>query len=961
MHLGMKSILSLALWCGVLFADPMYITFPSNVQWITRRSAHFEILYRRGYDELGLRALKNAERAHKILAPLFPPGPERTYIVLADFQDSTNGYSVDIPYPHIVIFAAPPEPSGTLSALDDWLFSVILHEYVHTLHLYPSKGAWSWLRAVFGPVILPLGLLPTHLHEGLATFYETKYTTRGRGRGAEFPMFRRLAVEERKWGNEFVPLDLKDGSASRWPGGTSAYFFGYYLYEELHKRKGTEGIKLLVDDYSGNWPYFVNSPLEKVYGLDYKTLWREIYVKTGTEALKEIQAIKREGLSPLEYLTDTRFNKWDLSPYPQKGTVLVRTASPQEGSFLELFDVAQKKTLKRIGMGANRTEGICAGTRQNRTWVLTLNSSTRYNVTTNLLQAWQPDDNDTQYLGSDGDELATMNHLHLLGCSPDLNNLTAYREMGGDGSVVQFSVLDSGQALAPRVKVSRYWKIPEGARVTGVTAGAAPWFVVRNGPMSHLYFWPSKKKPELVLETRAHLFHLRWNPEDKSLYFIGDFDGRNEIARWEPQARRLEKVVTLLGGTNSFVFEGRDFYATSYRHGGYDVAKVARLGTPRVVATTTKRKEPPKPKITGRVPRKPSAAEETDREIELSVPRRYTAWSTLYPRTWIPSVLFVPDGIQAGFWVPGFDLSQCHYYDIIGGYDMRVGGSQPFGILNYRYRFLEATQALVSVFYNPNYLFLSSGSTFQKVWGGNLGVSSLLPYSNIRWTLSLIAQRTEAFGSFTANQSMGGSLGLNYDFGYSSKPLGVSPKTGTTLSVTHQQFFKGMGSTDNYYRLIAEAKQHLPSPLTDDHTFFLAVRGGFTHGTTLFNSYFQGGGEILFSQARVFFQNRGFPFGTFLSRQLVNGTIEYRFPVWRVDRGWNLQPGFLKNLHGRLVADLTSPRPVGKQFYGSFGVELLSDWTISYYLPAQLRVGAYHGVGPFGEPIRVVMGLEASL
>ena len=58
---------------------------------------------------------------------------------------------------------------------------------------------------------------------------------------------------------------------------------------------------------------------------------------------------------------------------------------------------------------------------------------------------------------------------------------------------------------------------------------------------------------------------------------------------------------------------------------------------------------------------------------------------------------------------------------------------------------------------------------------------------------------------------------------------------------------------------------------------------------------------------------------------------------------------------------MTTAKPVFKQFYGSFGIELLSDWTISYYLPAQIRVGAYHGVGPFGEPIRVVMGVEAAL
>ncbi len=1000
MHLGMKTALLMLFCCGWLVAEPLYITFPSDVNWITRRTNHFEIIYRRGYDDFALRTLKNAERAHKILAPLFPQGPELTYIVLADFNDSTNGYSVDLPYPHIVIFAAPPEPSGTLAALDDWLFSIVLHEYVHTLHLYPSKGAWSLLRAIFGPIILPNGLQPTHFHEGLATFYETQFTTRGRGRGTEFPMYRRMAVEEKKWGDQFAPLDLFDGSTSRWPGGTSAYFFGYTLYEELFRKKGTKGIYELVDDYSKNWPYFVNGPLEKIYGFDYPTAWKNIFARTEIEAKKEIADIKREGLSEIEFLTDTRFSKWDLAkvPYlePDKEVVVYRSASPKEGGYLEVFDVAKKKRVRRKNLGSSRTEGICAGLREGEPWIISVENRSKDHYSTNYVDVWQPDRDETVSISSDGSEWSNLNHIHLLGCNEDLNHLLAYRELGGEGSVFDFSLVDGPKKMVlPRVQIHRFWRIPEGSRVTALLGGNTPWIFVRNGADTEAYFWQPKRSPQLAFKTKAHLFQLR--RKEGQLYFIGDLNGRNEIMRWDPKTQSIEKVAALLSGTNSFVFQQKDFLATVYRHGGYDLAKVVPLAKPRTLyspdplateklidKSKTKKGREKKGKEKANEKKKKVALQElpakrtpaaaakamtsaVDNEVELSIPRRYTPWSTLLPRTWIPSFLFVPDGIQFLIWVPGFDLSQTHYYDIIGGYDHRGAQGQPFIGLNYRYRFLKTTQLQTNLFYNPNYLILSTGAAFQTIWGGSLALSSLVPILGIpiRWTLSAIAQRVEQFGGYAANQSMGFGVGLSYDFGYETRPQSVSPQSGTTLSIVHQQFFKQVGSSDNYYRLIAEIKTFLAAPWWDSHIWALTIKGGSTYGTTPTNSYFQSGGEILFSQARTYYQNRGFAYATFTSSQILNASLEYRFPLWRVERGLGLKPVFLKNIHGRLIADTTSvkerSREVANRFFSSVGAEILTDWTFSYYLPAQLRLGAYHGIGPFGEPIRVVMGMDISL
>ena len=252
------------------------------MDWVSRNSPHFEILYRRGSDLFGERALIAAEKAYGLLSKIFPETPEKTWILLADFQDSTNGYSLDFPYPHIVIFAAPPQANEDLASLDDWFSSVILHEYVHTLHLYPANGIWKVAKIIFGTDVVPNGLMPRLFHEGIATFLETELTRGGRGRSAGFRMMKRTAVKANLWGNEFAPLDRMDGTEALWPGGTGAYFFGYNLYQDLWARKGAKGIHDLTLDFSSNWPYFLSTPFEHVYGKSYSQI-EEIFKRTTAE------------------------------------------------------------------------------------------------------------------------------------------------------------------------------------------------------------------------------------------------------------------------------------------------------------------------------------------------------------------------------------------------------------------------------------------------------------------------------------------------------------------------------------------------------------------------------------------------------------------------------------------------------------------------------------------------------
>lgn len=211
-------------------------------------------------------------------------------------------------------------------------------------------------------------------------------------------------------------------------------------------------------------------------------------------------------------------------------------------------------------------------------------------------------------------------------------------------------------------------------------------------------------------------------------------------------------------------------------------------------------------------------------------------------------------------------------------------------------------------------------------------------------------RRVESSMVGPANQSVGVETTLQYRTGLKVKPQGISPGDGVRAFLTHQQIFKTLGSDNDYFSSILGMDSYLDLPLINRSVLYLGTRLGYTEGTALYNSYFEAGGELLFSQGKGTFLNRGYTNGRFIATRIFNANLEYRFPIKTVDRGYQLFPAFLSRIHGSLVLDTTSfdrglpsryPKDFMKTYYFSAGVELKTDWKLFYYLPTQLRLGIY--------------------
>lgn len=916
------------LFQSALFAEPSYITFPSDVDWVTSQTAHFELLYRRGEDQLADRTLRAAEKAYALLAPIFEEMPEKTWIVLADFQDALNGYAIDFPFPHFVVFAAPPEASGSLSALDNWLDSVVLHELTHVVHLYPAHSFWWALKSVFGSWVLPNGLMPSHLHEGLATFLETELTRGGRGKGTAFSMLRRMAVKEGAWGKSFAPIDLMEGSR-RWPLGQSPYFFGFHLYQELWKRKGAAGLRGFVQATSRRLPYLIGGVTEEIYGQSYVSLWKTIFEKTEKETQREIQAIENAPLSKLSYLTQTYFHKGDLRFSPDGSLVAFRTRHPDENQKIEIHRTGTFELSQEIELEGGNQESLCWSQSGTESFLVFAESVATNGYWVSSLRAYSTGKKQKDSVLSAG---APVENVHSVACAPS-GALYTYQEKSGRGFVREWK----WGAERASVQQVREWEIPEGTWVTSISSTDRPVFTVRKSVSTVFYEW-EPSGPRALGEIAGHFYGLQQVLPTGEWPVVASISGRDEVWAIHFEKKHARKLVSVLGGINSFAQNQGKWLVSSYRHGGYDIAEAENLTLKPVAVSTDLTSE---------------------RSLAETAPAfrkgEYSVWETLRPRAWIPSLLIVPDGLQISAWIPGFDISQKHLYNLFGGYDTR---GSPFVFADYAYRFGLTQQVAILANYSPSYLI--SSRTFLRQWGSSVGYSTLVATGGPRLSLNFLFRRVEASSLGPDNQSLGFSVGLTQQFGVKLGPRAIAPRWGTSVSIQLAEYLRVLGSTDDYYALTVGVDQYLPSPFGKRHGIKLAAHFGFSEGTPLYNSFFQGGGELQFSAGRGFFLNRGFLPGSFLSQRMFTANFDYIFPILEVERGVSYAPFFLKRIDGALVADVTTAGSF-KYYFASSGAELKSYWKTFFYFPTTVRIGGYHGFGQFGESFYATMALEASI
>lgn len=265
-----------------------------TVQWLVKESEHFTITYPENNTVMAGKALNIAERVHSELTPFFGEvSQEKTQMALVDDFDFSNGWATFFPYAQIRLFSSPPDSVNGLEVNDDWLHSLIRHEYVHVLQLQMARGLPKAINHIFGNIVLafPHSMTPSFMLEGLATYLETNDELGyGRLQGSYYRMQMRAEVAAgrlKTLGDVAAPL-------REWPLGMQ-YLYGSYFYKFLAETYGEKAIQDYLYAYSrqGLPAIMQNNVMSKVVGEDFDQLWLDYHQWLEAEFADEISSLKK--------------------------------------------------------------------------------------------------------------------------------------------------------------------------------------------------------------------------------------------------------------------------------------------------------------------------------------------------------------------------------------------------------------------------------------------------------------------------------------------------------------------------------------------------------------------------------------------------------------------------------------------------------------------------------------------
>jgi Tol biopolymer transport system component len=941
-----------------------------TIYWRTLQTAHFRIHFYESERYIAGRAAIIAERAYTSLTLYLNWEPRgRIDITFIDNTDSANGFASSLPNNFIYGYGVPPEPLSSLNDFDDWLDVLISHELTHVVHLDTILGLPRLIDMIFGKIVAPNLVQPNWFIEGLAVLNESRVTTAGRIRSSIYDMYLRAAVLE----DRFLDIDAVSNGPLAFPYGEAAYLYGSHFLKYLEERFGSEKLREISHRYASRLiPFGLNRVSREVYGLRFDQLWEDWHETLRRRYAVTVDEVTRRGITPARRLTFDGEGPIGSSPGPGispryfadgRGVLMLREdgterpeyvlldprtgqkrdlleahsaggASPTyDGRSLIFQQVAPQPLPRRIG------GGDAAGWDDLFRADLTTGKIVRL---TRGQRAHQPD------VSRDGHSIVCT-----VGWTPGTQQLAI---LPFEGGVPRVLIQNAPGEIAYSPSFS-----PDGRRI------AYSRFKPGGFHDIHVFDLDTNTDRELTHD-RAVDVEPRFSPDGRYVLWSSDRTGIYNIFAYDLGNDRMYQVTNILGGAfqptvspdlTTLVFsgysaDGYDLYSMPYTPDRWPSA--VPFANPRDDARpVTWPKDAPPP---------------IQREFE------YQPWKYLYPRSWGPPTLSRNDlglGIGLGVTVNASDPAAIHsasltaliptaldpsvglFYNYARFWpllsfgltraattetDLYIDGrSTPYrrhlesGSASLSLPVLRTVEANADLSFYYRYLDYGPADPLPVADPTALatGPPEMGPYADfgVGWSFS----NAHAWNQSISNQE-GRSLALNVSF--SDPSLGSRFHT-AQVNWTWSEYF-----TPPWSRLQAFAFEYAGGVGSGDKRSLYSL-GGFAHQDLVRSLFYQ-------SRQCCFFL-QGYPPESINGDQFHLLDMEYRAPIWKIERGYATFPVYLRRIHGAILTN------VGNAFYGDVtahgwkvgvGAELRLDFKLGYYYESLLQFGVAKGLSTGG-------------
>lgn len=935
------SILSVCFVVSSVSAQE-YREFPPGFQWRQFETDHFIIIFDKQYQEIAQRVADMAEPIHQQVTEFLDYSPSsKTYVILSDHVDFSNGYANPMPNNKIVLFLREPGAGDTFFGLrsPDWLALVLTHEYTHIVQLDMADNFYGILRKIFGRMTFPNFDLPMWAIEGLAVYAETKFQD-GRGHHPHYDMMIRTDILE----DNFKTLDQMAAIGLRkWPMGTVYYLYGYYFMQYLADTYGEESLVQLNLKHSGKFPIFPRNVFKKIYdGKKESELWKEWRDAMKQRYESQIEEIRANPVTETRALSKSGYF----------------TSSP-------VFS-PDGESVYYIEMGPHDTPALV----QLR---LSDGSITRLTEVSSLGDISIASDGKTIYF-------AQTDYYHIFSAFSDLYALDVKKRkvrqltkgmrafdpaISPDGQTLVFTTTAEGSMNLMRMDLESK-EITPLLETSDHTQIAHPVFS-SDGTQLALQIWKEGGYQDIYVMNRdgsglhALTYDIAtdsspvWGKQDENIFFSSDRTGVPNIFAYSLKDNTLYQVTNVLTGlfNPEIAPDGSQIVVECYSGNGMDIhlSELNREMWQETPYSTEQQPDPPQ-----------YIAENASPTNES----RYNPMSSLLPKFWLPIWGMDEDGSQFGFLTGGRDVLGQHTYFLSALYGVESERMGFFGqYINQQFypaiTFFGADTANVFVD-----IFQDEDEEDENYWQREqvAGIDMSFPLYRSKETEFAFSTgyRYKKMKHLTDPDTLtpipdegelsGISAGIRFH-NLESSIYAISPERGFLTSLTYRRDDEVLGSDFNLNTFVGDGRFYLKIPKLQHHVLALRTVGGLSDGDTLTQGVFQLGGyeiagEIAFPDQQRFFL-RGYDVNALSGNRFALGSAEYRFPLWYPQRGPGTGWLFFDSLAGAVFYD------VGNAWDGDTE---LSEFKQGVGAELRLNLGLKHGMWPVTVRLGYAQGLD---
>lgn len=954
--------------------------YPPSYRWQTITTEHFYIHYHQGLEETGERTAVLAEEIHDRLVPLMGWEPEqRTHVVLSDNIDASNGAATFFPNNRIELYVSAPgaDPSSPLEFYDNWISLVLTHEYTHILHLDQAYAVAAFFRKIFGrnPISFPNVYSPLWMTEGIATLVESEATTAGRLKGTFVEMVLRTSAVENRWLSE----PQASGYSAAWPGGSARYFYGSKFLEYVAQTEGLDRLAMFFHEYASTpIPFRMEATALDVFGTTFSQLYRAWSEAAQRRYLAEHHELSREGLTEREPLTRLGFETKYAAISPDGRSLAYAHRGPFESSTIRVYDIAKKRDVhsKRV----NTISHLSWSPDGKRIAYSQLEFKNSFELLSDLY-VWE-----VGRLGAR--QISSGQRLKDPAFTSDGKFLIAVQNRAGRNRLVEVDL--TTQEIRPLVVPSPLVQFSEPVvSPDGSLIAVGEW---RDGRIDVVLYDRLGKHVRNLTESldRSTNSSPAFSADGQTVFFSGDGSGVSNIYAVSIDGTNLRRISNLYGGGffPSASPDG-DIYYVDYSSRGFDLATF----TPRRLYETRSRAIPDTlirrsgdldaiDELDYARARRRESAPQLMEPAAVSSARRYRPWDSLKPKWWFPilassNLESVIGAVTSGADVLGyhqyqaqflasFGLQQNEYeYALIYAYD-RLYPTLTAGLL----QFDDNVPEVVLRGPDANYLYRETNrrllglATFpyRRWWWSAFGTVGLVrDQFEEHLPFSVTDSQLDQFGLFTGTLQ-GYRAGLAFDntrqFGYS-----ISSENGILATLDYEDLNESFGSDRQRRQLSGDLRGFLRIPVRRSplgrHVLAARAAAGFSQGDFILQREFKLGGADLGNLLRLDTTRwpvRGFPSGRLRGQNVAIGSLEYRFPIYQIEKGPAVYPIFFHRIVGDVFYDtgtawnddavdlpglqraISDPFDPGRTL-ASAGAELGLDMVFGYFLPIRYRLG----------------------